>query len=157
MSILTPNPAASSTTSPRTPAPTVQPPLTDCPRTEAVFPFTRVTESDYPTDYYRLHTPQIEVCEGLERENVTLKAKVKELEETVRGIGQDVADLRHAAEHDSRVIEELRDQINKLRTELEEAKEAELAWAASSDHYAEKAWRLERKLNGLPEEDENAH
>ena len=53
--------------------PIKQPPFTDCPKTEKVFPFKRMDESNW----YRYQSDAIDLCEKLERENAYLRALLK--------------------------------------------------------------------------------
>ena len=53
--------------------PKKEPPFTDCPKTEKVFPFKRMDDGHW----YRYQSDAIDLCEKLERENASVRAALK--------------------------------------------------------------------------------
>ena len=53
--------------------PIKEPPFTDCPKTEKVFPFFRMDDGHW----YRFQSDAIDLCEKLERENKALQEALK--------------------------------------------------------------------------------
>ena len=56
--------------------PRKQPPFTDCPKTEKVFPFKRMDDGHW----YRYQSDAIDFCEKLERENAALREDKERLD-----------------------------------------------------------------------------
>ena len=54
--------------------PKKEPPFTDCPKTEKVFPFKRMDDGHW----YRYQSDAIDLCEKLERDNATLRKAIQD-------------------------------------------------------------------------------
>ena len=99
--------------------PRKQPPFTDCPKTEKVFPFKRMDDGHW----YRYQSDAIDLCERLERENDEVQLRILTLKLENEVLHADFVNANGRCDMQMKEMAKLRQAIQEAADYLNDRKE----------------------------------